>query len=226
MLVNDIRHTLARQYQRGQIRNGTVEIQGASFLADEDVIFGKRNEEYIKAEIAWYESENYNVNALFDIYGKEVKIWQDISDQNGFVNSQYGALVYGDENHEQYNNCFNALAHDRNTRQAVMIYTRPEMHYEATDNGRKDFTCTNVVQYFINGRWLDAVVQMRSNDVVFGYTNDYAWQKHVLSELTDNLNEDFYGDLEVGSIRWQVGSLHVYERHFNLLEDYIERMKL
>jgi thymidylate synthase len=58
---------------------------------------------------------------------------------------------------------------------------------------------------------LNAVVQMRSNDVVFGYRNDYAWQKHVLQKLAKDL-----GVVE-GDIYWNAGSLHVYERHFNMV---------
>ena len=230
MLVSDIRHTLARQYQRGNFRNGTIEIQGASFLADENVIFGKRNDAYIDAEIAWYNSESRDVSMLFDIYGKEVEIWKNISSRDGKVNSNYGWMVYSEENGDQYNNCYNALVNDPDTRQAVMIYQRPTMHYEATTNGMYDFTCTNAVQYFINGQWLDVVVQMRSNDVVFGYTNDYAWQRNVQMSLLENLNmyryENDEDELHLGTIRWQVGSLHIYERHFDHLENYIERMGL
>ena len=52
---------------------------------------------------------------------------------------------------------------------------------------------------------------MRSNDVVFGYKNDYAWQKHVL----DMLAADLF--VEPGEIYWNAGSLHVYSRHFHLI---------
>ena len=227
MLVKDIRHIFAKKFQYKEFKGDTIDINGASFLCDERTIFGKRNEDYINAEIAWYESEDCNVNKLFEIYGKEVKIWKDICDDNGFVNSQYGYLVFSEHNHDQYNNCFNALVNDPNTRQAIMIYTRPEMHYESTDNGRYDFTCTNAVHYYINGKWLDVVVQMRSNDAVFGYNNDYAWQRYVQQCLLENINEYRYendqDELELGTIRWQVGSLHVYKRHFHLLEEYVER---
>jgi len=52
---------------------------------------------------------------------------------------------------------------------------------------------------------------MRSNDVVFGYKNDYAWQVHVHEQLANDLG------VIPGEIHWNVGSLHVYERHFNLV---------
>ena len=43
--------------------------------------------------------------------------------------------------------------------------------------GMSDFICTNAVSYMIRDDELISVVQMRSNDVVYGYKNDYAWQK-------------------------------------------------
>jgi thymidylate synthase len=52
---------------------------------------------------------------------------------------------------------------------------------------------------------------MRSNDVIFGYRNDYAWQLHVLQHMAEDLG------YEVGDIHWQVQNLHVYERHFDLV---------
>jgi thymidylate synthase len=53
---------------------------------------------------------------------------------------------------------------------------------------------------------------MRSNDVVFGYKNDYAWQRHVLQSVANSLHK------ETGTITWQVQNLHVYERHFHLVD--------
>ena len=58
---------------------------------------------------------------------------------------------------------------------------------------------------------------MRSNDVIFGYRNDYAWQEHVLDMLRDDLYYQGH-NLEKGNIHWQVQNLHVYERHFHLVK--------
>ena len=56
---------------------------------------------------------------------------------------------------------------------------------------------------------------MRSNDAVYGYKNDRYWQMYVLSQLAKDLN------VEVGDIHWQAASLHIYPRHFKLLDAYI-----
>jgi len=99
-----------------------------------------------------------------------------------------------------------------------MIYTRPSMWIEYNEGGKNDFICTNAVSYYIREDMIHAVVQMRSNDVVFGYKNDYAWQMHVLKELCKELSDLNYDELHPGTIQWQVQNLHVYERHFDLVK--------
>ena len=186
-----------------------LEIVGASFIADEEAIFGKVNYDYVKREIEWYNSQSLNVN---DIPGNIPKIWQDISDYDGYINSNYGWCIFSKENHDQYQNVLNELNKNSNSRRATMIYTRPTMWNDYNHNGMSDFMCTNAVQYVVRDNKLDCIVQMRSNDVVYGYKNDRAWQKYVLEKLAKELC------VEVGNIHWQVGSLHIYERHFELVK--------
>jgi len=193
----------------------TLDLVGASFLADAPAIFGTPNEEYISREIAWYESQSLNVE---DIPGETPAIWKSISSDSGQINSNYGYLINSDENFNQYQKVLTQLLADRQTRRAVMIYQRPTMHTDFSANGMSDFICTNAVQYLIRGNQVNAVVQMRSNDVIFGYRNDYAWQLHVLQNLVADINRLGEADYKVGDITWQVGSLHVYERHFKFVK--------
>ena len=102
------------------------------------------------------------------------------------------------------------LTTNPNSRRAVMIYTRPSMWTDYNEDGMSDFMCTNAVQYMIRDEQLVAVVQMRSNDVVFGYNNDYAWQWYIANQLSDELKLKTWP-----KIIWHVGNLHVYERHFD-----------
>ena len=102
-----------------------------------------------------------------------------------------------------------------------MIYNRPSIWEEYNENGKSDFICTNAVTYYIRDDELHCVVQMRSNDVVFGYKNDYAWQLYVLEDMVKDYNDcksQNYEEIKVGSIMWQVQNLHVYERHFDLVK--------
>ena len=102
-----------------------------------------------------------------------------------------------------------------------MIYTRPSIWMEYNEDGKNDFICTNAVTYYIRDNCLHNVVQMRSNDVVFGYKNDYAWQLYVLEQMVKDYNDcksEGTPELKVGDIVWQVQNLHVYERHFHLVK--------
>lgn len=186
-----------------------LEVVGASFMADEPFIFGTPNDDYIQREIEWYKSMSLNVN---DIPGGPPAIWKMVADKEGLINSNYGWCIWSEANGYQYENAYGELKRHPDSRRAVMIYTRPNMWKDYNHNGRSDFMCTNAVQYLRRDGLLHAVVQMRSNDVVYGYKNDYAWQKYVLELLAADLG------LEVGLIHWNVGSLHVYERHFDLVK--------
>ncbi len=185
-----------------------IEITGATFIADETSIFGTVNQDYVKREIEWYESMSRNVN---DIPGGPPKAWAACASEKGFINSNYGFLIWSEENHRQYDNVLNELINKPESRRAQMIYTRPSMWNEFNVDGMSDFICTNAVQYMIRDKQLVAVVQMRSNDVVFGYKNDKAWQDHVHKKLANDLQ------IAVGPMVWHAGSLHVYQRHFDLI---------
>ena len=189
-----------------------IEMIGASFEADEPAIFGSPNIEYIQREISWYESQSLNIN---DIYGDQrspPEAWFFAANSEGVINSNYGYLIYSEENGYQYDNVLAELKANPNSRRATMIYNRPEIWSEYNLDGMSDYICTNSVAYYIRNGRLDCCVQMRSNDVVYGYKNDYAWQQYVLHTLATDL------DLDVGTMIWQVQNLHVYERHFDLVK--------
>jgi thymidylate synthase len=227
--VQWVRDALADELRFGD-RNpdGTIELVGVSFTADEETIFGPVNEDYIQRELDWYDRQSLNVN---DIPGGPPPIWQRVSSQPqeqplgrlrpGTINSNYGFLLYHRENGSQYTNVLEKLVRDPSTRQAVAVYTRPSIHQDAVRDGMSDFICTNTVQYLIRDSELHVIVQMRSNDAIFGYRNDYAWQRTVQERLGNDLAErDVF--VTEGTITWQVGSLHVYPRHMHLVERYAE----
>ncbi len=212
--VQDVREYFEKELAEGRFtvdRTGskTIEMISASFLADERAIFGTVNNQYVEDEINWYLSGSTNVN---DIGEKVPAAWVSTANKHGEINSNYGHLIYSKKYHEQYNQVLSELKRNPDSRRAVMIYTRPSIWVEYNENGKNDFICTNAVAYYIRDGKLHAVVQMRSNDVVFGYKNDRAWAEFILTDLALNLN------LEPGNIYWQVQNLHVYERHFHLVK--------
>jgi thymidylate synthase len=201
----------------------TVEVINANFEADSGYILRKPDLNYVEREIDWYNSQSLYVN---DMDGKLPKIWSNISSENGYINSNYGYLIYSSKNHDQYHNAVWALIQEPTSRRAIMIYTRPSMHYDYNEYGMNDFVCTNTVQYLIRNGFLDVIVNMRSNDAVYGYNNDWHWQRYIQERMCKTLNkyEKFDGIMSIrpGMIYWNAGSFHVYERHFKILEDYNE----
>jgi len=196
------------------VGNKTIEIIGASFVADENVIFGELNQKYLKREHDWYYSQSLFVKDLG--YETVPKVWAAIADKNGKINSNYGWCAFSDENHNQYLNAIKELKNNSASRRSIIIYTRPSIWNDYNLNGCDDFICTNTVQFLMRNDVLNCIVQMRSNDSIIGYKNDLAWQKHLLEKACAELNTS------IGKIYWQVGSLHIYERDFYLVDHYIK----
>lgn len=224
MIVNDV-----REYFKNELKNEnfiidrtgskTIEMLGASFIADEDAIFGEVNQDYVNAEIKWYNSMSTNINDIE--YGNEPpQAWKYAANKHGEINSNYGYLIFHQKFYEQYVQVCVELLKNPDSRRANMIYTRPSIWEEYYDNGKNDFICTNAVCYYIRDKKLHCVVQMRSNDIWAGYRNDRAWQQYVLNKLADDL------DVEVGNIYWQVQNLHCYEKDFYLIDNYIKTGKI
>jgi len=220
--ANDMRYALADELASERFvtdKSGvkTIEILNACFIADEEALFGTVNQEYVARELEWYRSMSLNVE---DIPGGPPAIWKQVADKNGIINSNYGWCIYSEENGYQFTKVVEELSKSPLSRRAIMIYTRPSMHVEYNLNGMSDFMCTNTVQYYIRNGQLHASVYMRSNDAIFGYKNDYAWQRFVQQELLDAVNRKCNTVYALGNLYWNVGSLHIYERHFELVEKW------
>jgi thymidylate synthase len=194
-----------------------IEILNASFVADEECIFGNVNEDYVKRELEWYRSMSLNVN---DIPGGAPAIWKQVADKNGMINSNYGWCIYSEENGYQFTKVVEELVASPLSRRATMIYIRPTMHEDYKSNGMSDFMCTYSTQYYIREGKLHASVFMRSNDAVYGYKNDYAWQRYVQKEVLQAVNGRCGTVYGLGDLYWNAGSLHVYERHFDLVKQW------
>lgn len=195
-----------------------VEYRGAQFVCDKPYLIREPNEDYIKRELEWYNSMSLYVD---DIPGVTPAIWKSVASYSGRINSNYGWCVYSGNNYDQYAHVEKELIHNPSSRRAVMYYSRPRMHTDAVEDGMDDHMCTTHVQYFIRDNRLECHVYMRSNDAVFGFNNDYAWQRHVQIRLCNSLlTTNSFSDLKPSPIVWNVGSLHVYPRHTHLLEDY------
>jgi len=188
-----------------------VELIGASHEVTEPSIFGETDPDYIARELQWYDSQSLSVERF---PGGAPTGWQAVAGGGGRINSNYGHLLYSEANGYQFSHVVDWLLREGDYgRRATAVYTRPSIHEDATADGMNDFICTNAVEYFWRDGAVDAVVQMRSNDVIWGYRNDVAWQQEVLRRVVDELS--YRGRrAEEGRLYWQTGSLHIYPRHY------------
>lgn len=217
LTVADIRKELTFKYLAKDFvidRTGakTIEMIGATFIADEDYVIRKPAYKYIERELEWYKSQSLNVN---DIPGETPQIWKSIASTEGMINSNYGWCIYSKENGSQYQHVLRELKNNPNSRRATMIYNRPSMHVDMSRDGMNDFMCTYANTFYIRDGKLESHYLMRSNDAVFGYNNDYAWAKHVQDDLAFALG------VEAGKLIWTASNFHVYERHFNYIDELL-----
>jgi thymidylate synthase len=219
--VSDIRAHFISELANGNFTTDktgmkTIELLSSSFIADQPAIFGTPSQEYIDAELAWYYKMSLNINDIHD--GREPpQAWQYAANEYGEINSNYGHIVFSDKYHNQYRQALDELIKNPDSRRAQMIYNRPSMWLEYNEDGKNDFVCTNAQTFYIRDGKLHMVSQMRSNDVVFGYKNDYAWAQHLMDSMVSDLHDNKIF-LEKGTLFWQVMNLHVYERHFHLVK--------
>jgi thymidylate synthase len=225
--VEGIRVRFKRMWQeahwsmRGVKEDEMLEICHASFVVDEPRIFGNPTPGYERRELEWYISRDRNVMSLEPPIPA---IWSTIAGSYGKVNSNYGWCVFSKDNGDQFNCAVGELIDEPESRQAVMIYTRPQIREEVRKYSKnaadpQDFICTNTAQLLIRNNQLHYVVQMRSNDAVFGFKNDVLWHNYVWARAMSVL-QAAYPDLEYGKMLWNAASLHVYPRHHQLVKEY------
>lgn len=226
--TEDIRQEFIRKYINNDFRiignntqqSKTIEIQNAHFIVDKPWILREPNYDYFNRELEWYDKKSLNIN---DIPGKVPRQWKLCATFDGYINSNYGWIIYSDENYNQFESCVNKLIADPYTREACMIYSRPSIQQEYNKNGMHDFICTYSVQCFINNinndNYLDYIVYMRSNDAIYGFCNDSLWHITVMNRLKERLSKELNKNIKLGKLYWNAGSLHIYERHFDYLKE-------
>ena len=170
---------------------------------------------YIAAELLWYFSGRNDVGFI----SRFAKFWESLDNGDGTVNSAYGHLIFKEPNQygrTEWDWLMNSLLADQDTRQAVIHFNKPSHQRD----GNRDFVCTLTGTFQIREDRLNLKVHMRSNDMILGTPTDVAFfcllQEQVLSLLKDK-----YPSLRLGTYVHEVDSLHIYERHFGLVDEML-----
>jgi len=173
---------------------------------------------YIAAELLWYFAGTNNPTYI-EHYAS---LWKKLHNPDGTVNSAYGHLLFTNKNEHgltQYEWIIECLKRDKDSRQAFMHFNKPE--HQWLDN--KDQVCTLQSLFHIRDDELHMTLTMRSNDVIFGFMTDWAFfsilQYHVYLHL-----KEYYPNLEMGSYTHISHSMHLYERHYELVDKMLNRV--
>jgi thymidylate synthase len=173
---------------------------------------------YCEKEIKWYESTDLNIKNWVD----DIKIWKDVSDKDGYINSNYGWCIFHKDNYNQYENCLKELIEKPFSRKAIMYYTRPSMWEDWNKNGMSDTICTLNTMHMIRNNKLYYIINQRSLDFyISGLGSDLYWHCWVYNKLYIDLLFH-YSNLEIGSLIWLPLSCHVYESHWNKIKEIIK----
>lgn len=193
--------------QEGFEINGTKEIINVSISINsvDNVEFTpkrKFNKTYADYEYQWYRSGNRSISEI----SKQAKIWNKVADVDGNVNSNYG---YHWLQNDQLHKITEMLRHNYTTRRAVVLH----YDYNKMDEYSKDTPCNIALNFYWDlGGKLNLTIFARSIDLVFGFCNDLYCFSRLLKDICESLL------LIPGFIHYFITNLHVYERHYKLLE--------
>ena len=174
----------------------------------------KMNLDYIKNEFLWY----LNGDKFDDSICDHASMWKSLKNEDGSINSNYGQYIFGNPEikacFNQFNNVIQQLRDDRESRRAAMSILRAEHLLSETP----DTPCTYSLSFRIRDNKLNMTVRMRSQDAIFGMTND-APAFSLIHEMMFQELRAVYPGLEYGTYTHSADSFHVYERHFDMIKE-------
>ena len=186
------------------------------------------NTKYLLGEFIWYLGASSKPEGILPYS----KFWDNLRNsgnephyEEGTINSNYGTRIFGfsglpaftrGEPIDQWHDTIELLKQDKDTRQAIMnIHVPSDRH-----TGNKDVACTLTLQFLIRNDKLHMICNMRSNDIILGFTND-VFQFTMLQECLMLQLRETYPKLDLGHYYHNAGSMHVYERHYDMADNII-----
>lgn len=228
--------TLALEDAPVDPRTGNKVLYNASWEATNDSMVGRINKDWVRRELDWFASGS---NSLDHMEPPVPQAFQACAGFDNTVNSAYGHILFDGGNDSLYHRALRAFMHEGlETRHSVAIISDRNIHELAWFNGRNDFICTNALNFMIDHtNRLHITAQMRSMDAVWGYRADYSMWNYLMDKMVDDLNEQMSKGMidghegsdpvpliQRGRITFQVANLHVYPRHFELLQQWAHKI--
>ena len=171
---------------------------------------------YISSETLWYFSGTNKI----DFISNYASMWSKLTNDDGTVNSAYGNLVFKKKNEHgftQYGWVIESLKRDKDSRQAFMHFNVPEHQFIAN----KDQVCTLVALFHIRNNKLNMTLNMRSNDVILGFMTDFTFFNLIHQQVYLHMKA-YYPEISMGSYTHTSHSMHLYARHYELVENMLK----
>lgn len=163
--------------------------------------------DYVKREFLWYlRGDPYDTSIT-----EHASMWKGLINADGTINSNYGQYIFAGD---QFEYAFQILYDDKDSRRSAMVILQPYHLFMET----KDLPCTYAVSFNIRDDRLNMLVKMRSQDLIFGAGNDVPCFSFIHEMMYVSLRDKKYPELQMGNYFHYTDSLHVYERHYEVLE--------
>lgn len=148
-----------------------------------------------------------------DIISYYSRRYRQFSDDGMTLYGAYGRRLFTNEltGSVQWQAALRCLQRDPDTRQAVLHLHLPQDLLADT----KDVPCTCYLQFFIRENRLEMIVNMRSNDIIWGTAYDVFSFTMMQEIMARQLR------LEVGPYMHFAGSMHIYDRHLQMAEEIL-----
>jgi thymidylate synthase len=170
---------------------------------------------YCKKEWLWY----LGADPKDDSIEQYAKMWAKLKQPDGSYFSNYGQYIFAKnaDGESQFSYVIKTLKADPHSRRAsIVLLKRDHLFQDNTDT-----VCTYAINFTIQSNHLHMTVMMRSNDVVYGFTND-AFCFWSLMEFVYQVLSASMPDLRRGGYTHFANSMHVYERHYKMLRDIVD----
>lgn len=170
---------------------------------------------YVIAELLWYLSAEDRT----DWISNYSSFWNKISDDGTTANSAYGARIFKPHpriaggTFSQWDYIKEELKNDPDSRRAVVHIRSPWDSVKA----KLDVPCTLSLQFFVRDDSLHLVAHMRSSDLILGIAYDVPAFTLMQELMAKELG------VGMGTYTHVSNSLHIYERHFEMVEDMISK---
>lgn len=207
--------TSARGRKFRNIHNMAVELDGrvCPVTSFDDRKF---NLDYAKREWQWY----LGADKMDDSIMKHATMWAKLKQDDGSFFSNYGQYMFGAEEGKasQFHYVVSTLKDDPGSRRASMVLLqRNHLFKENTDT-----VCTYAINFTIDQGYLMMTVMMRSNDVIFGFTNDAFCFWHLFMFVYTVLQHHM-PDLKIGGYTHFTNSMHVYDTHYDMIARIVNK---